>query len=115
MGKKIYVGNLNYTSTKEQLQEHFAQFGGISEVALPEDKFTGKPRGFAFITFNSPADAQKACDLANGQEFSGRTLKVNLAQERERTGGGSGGRSDSRGGFGGGRGGDRDRDSDSRW
>lgn len=106
---KIYVGNLNYTSTKEQLEEHFSQFGDISEVALPEDKFTGKPRGFAFITFNNASDAQKACDLANGQEFSGRTLKVNLAQERERTSGGSGDRNGSRGGFGG------DRDRDDRW
>lgn len=103
---KIYVGNLNYASTKEQLEEHFSQFGEISEVALPEDKFTGKPRGFAFITFNNASDAQKACDLANGQEFSGRTLKVNLAQERERTGGGD---RSSRGGFGG------DRDRDDRW
>ena len=97
---KIYVGNLNYNSTKEELQSHFSQFGGISEVALPEDKFTGRPRGFAFITFNNAADAQKACELANGQEFSGRTLKVNLAEDRARTGSS---------------GGSRDRDSDSRW
>ncbi len=99
---KIYVGNLNYNSTKEELQAHFSQFGGISEVALPEDKFTGRPRGFAFITFNNPADAQKACEVANGQEFSGRTLKVNLAEDRARTGSGGGSSS-------------RDRDSESRW
>lgn len=103
---KIYVGNLNYNSTKEQLEEYFSQFGDISEVALPQDKFTGKPRGFAFVTFSSASDAQKACDLANGKEFEGRTLKVNLAQERERTAGGD--RGASRGGY-------NNSDRDDRW
>jgi len=79
---KIYVGNLNYKSTKEELEAYFSQFGGISDVAVPTDKLTNRPRGFAFITFNNPADAQKACTATNGAEFSGRILKVNPAEAR---------------------------------
>ena len=98
MQNKIYVGNLSYSATAETVQEYFSTFGGITDVAIPTDAYTKKPRGFAFVTFDGDASAQKALE-ANGQEFMGRSLKVNIAKERERTGGGNG-----RGGQGGNRG-----------
>ena len=87
MQNKIYVGNLSYSATAEAVQEYFSAFGAISDVAIPTDSYTKKPRGFAFVTFDAQSDAQKALD-ANGKEFMGRSLKVNIAKERERTGGG---------------------------
>lgn len=102
MQNKIYVGNLSYSATAEAVQEYFSSFGAITDVAIPTDAYTKKPRGFAFVTFESEASAQKALE-ANGEDLMGRSLKVNIAKERERTGGGSGGRG-GQGGQGGGRG-----------
>lgn len=101
MQNKIYVGNLSYTATADALKEFFASFGDIIDVAIPTDSYTKKPRGFAFVTFEGASDAQNALN-ANGKEFMGRSLKVNIAKEREKTGG-----SGDRGGDRGGRGGDR--------
>lgn len=100
MQNKIYVGNLSYSATADALKEFFAQYGGISDVAIPTDSYTKKPRGFAFVTFDDQNGAQNALN-ANGKEFMQRSLKVNIAKEREKTGGGDRG---DRGGRGGDRG-----------
>ena len=102
MGTKLYVGNLSFNTTETDLQDLFAQAGAVQEVTLMQDKFTGKSRGFAFVTMGSEADAQKAIADFNGKTVEGRPLTVNEACPREaRPGGGGGGR----GGYGGGGGG----------
>jgi len=102
MGTKLYVGNLSFNTTETDLQDLFAQAGAVSEVTLMQDKFTGKSRGFAFVTMSSEADAQKAIAEFNGKTVEGRPLTVNEARPREpRPSGGGGGR----GGYGGGGGG----------
>jgi RNA recognition motif-containing protein len=106
MSTKLYVGNLAYATTDEELTQAFAQFGNIVSTFIPVDRTTGQSRGFGFVEYESPADAQAAIDSMNGAVLSGRTLTVNVA--RERTGGG-GGRPRG-GGTGGGRGPRRDRD-----
>ena len=104
MQNKIYVGNLSFSVQEQDLREFFAPFGNVTEVFVPKDRETGKGRGFAFITFDNQAHAQEALS-ANGKDLMGRTLKVNIAKEREATGGGGGGgrgRSGGRPGGGGG-------------
>lgn len=112
MTKKLYVGNLPYTTTEDEL---FALFGAdgrqVSEVALIMDRETGRPRGFGFVTMASEEDAQSAVEALDGTSLGGRTLRVNESQERPR---GGGGRGRDRGGpgrggrdFGGGGGGGR--------
>jgi cold-inducible RNA-binding protein len=104
MGTKLYVGNLSFNTTENELQELFAQAGAVQEVTLMQDKFTGKSRGFAFVTMGSEEDAQNAISKFNGQTVEGRALTVNEARPRESRppGGGGGG---GRGGYGGGGGG----------
>ena len=102
MGTKLYVGNLSFNTTEPDLQDLFAQAGAVQEVALMQDKFTGKSRGFAFVTMATEADAQKAIADLNVKTVEGRPLTVNEARPREaRPPGGGGGR----GGYGGGGGG----------
>lgn len=120
MGTKLYVGNLSFNTTENELQELFSQAGAVQEVTLMQDKFTGKSRGFAFVTMGSEADAQTAITKFNGQTIEGRPLTVNEARPREARppgggGGGGGGRGyggggGGYGGGGGGGGGDRRRD-----
>ena len=113
MGTKLYVGNLSFNTTETDLQDLFAQAGPVQEVTLMQDKFTGKSRGFAFVTMTSDADAQKAITDFNGKTVEGRPLTVNEARPREARppgggggyGGGGGGRSGGGGGYGGGGGG----------
>ncbi len=109
MGTKLYVGNLSFNTTETDLQDLFAQAGPVQEVMLMQDKFTGKSRGFAFVTMTNEADAQKAVSEFNGKTIEGRPLTVNEARPREprppggpRGGGGYGG---GGGGYGGGGGG----------
>ena len=111
MGTKLYVGNLSFNTTETDLQDLFAQAGPVQEVTLMQDKFTGKSRGFAFVTMTSDADAQKAISEFNGKTVEGRPLTVNEARPREARppggggggyGGGGGGRSGGGGGYGGG-------------
>jgi RNA recognition motif-containing protein len=103
MGTKLYVGNLPFNTTENELQELFAQAGAVQEVTLMQDRFTGKSRGFAFVTMGSDEDAQNAISKLNGQSIEGRPLTVNEARPREpRAPGGGGG---GRGGYGGGGGG----------
>ncbi len=105
MSSKLYVGNLSFDTTEVDLQDTFAEAGTVNEVALMQDKFTGKSRGFAFVTMSSADEGQKAISLFHGKSVQGRALTVNEARPREdRTGGGP--RSFGGGGGGGG-GGDR--------
>jgi len=105
MATKLYVGNLPFNTTENELQELFSQAGPVQEVMLMQDKFTGKSRGFAFVTMSSDQDAQKAIAEINGKTIEGRALTVNEARPREsRPPGGGGGYG------GGGGGGDRRRD-----
>ena len=105
--KKLYVGNLPFKATEEQLQELFAEAGVQPDsLTLLRDRFTGQPRGFGFAEINDDAAAEKAIAALNGKDFLGRALVVNEARpQREGGGGGGGGRGGHGGGGGGGRGG----------
>jgi cold-inducible RNA-binding protein len=102
--KKLYIGNLPFSATEDQLNEWFSQIGVTpSGVNLIRDRFTGQSRGFAFVEVTNDEDADRAVNSLNGQNFGGRSLVVNeVRPQAERGGGGGGGRS---GGYGGGRGG----------
>ncbi len=103
MSTKLYVGNLSFDTTEMDLQDHFAQVGTVTEAALMQDKFTGKSRGFAFVTMSNAEEAQKAISQFHGQNFQNRPLTVNEARPREdRPPGGGGGPRKSFGGGGGG-------------
>ena len=106
--KKLYIGNLPFSATEEQLNEWFAQVGVTpSAVNLIRDRFTGQSRGFAFVEVNGDEDADRAVNSLNGQNFGGRNLVVNEARPQAERGGGGGGRGPGGGGggYGGGRGG----------
>ena len=101
MSNKLFVGNLSFNTTQNDLQDAFAAFGTVTETNLMTDRETGRPRGFGFITMGTDEEAQAAIAGLHGREIDGRALTVNVAKPREeRSGGGGGGRS---GGFGGGR------------
>jgi RNA recognition motif-containing protein len=108
MSTKLYVGNLSFNTTSNDLQEMFAQAGTVESVNLVEDHNTGQSRGFAFVQMATNEEAAAAIDQFNGKELGGRALKVNEARPRENRGG-SGGRGPGGnrggGGFGGNRGG----------
>lgn len=123
---KLYVGNLSFQTTEDELRSHFEQFGAVTDIYVAMDKFTGRPRGFAFVTMGTADEAKVAIEKTNGVQLGGRPLQVNEARpkedrpsgggfggggERRGFGGGGGGRGGfgggGRGGFGGGRGGDR--------
>jgi RNA recognition motif-containing protein len=92
MDTKLYVGNLSYSVTEDELRELFAQAGGVTSVAVIKDRDTGQSKGFAFVEFSTQADAQKAISRFNGQKLGERTLTVNLARPKEeRSRSGSGG------------------------
>jgi RNA recognition motif-containing protein len=110
MSTRLFVGNLDFKVTENDLQDAFAAFGTVVEANLVTDRQTGRPRGFAFVTMSSPEEAQKAIDGLNGKDLGGRALNVNIARPREeRPGGGGGGRGHGGGGRGGYGGGRRDR------
>ena len=105
MGRKLYVGNLSYSTTSSTLEELFAPFGKVDSATVVEDRDTGRSKGFGFVEMSSDAEAQAAIQGLDGKECDGRTLKVNEARPREdRGGGGGGGGRGGRGGGGGGRG-----------
>ncbi|BAZ43456.1 RNA-binding region RNP-1 [Chondrocystis sp. NIES-4102] len=90
----IYVGNLSYEATQEDLTSVFAEYGTVSRVSLPSDRDTGRPRGFAFVEMSSEDEEAKAIESLDGAEWMGRELKVNKARPREnnrsdRSGGGN--------------------------
>jgi RNA recognition motif-containing protein len=89
---KLFVGNLPFTATEEGVRALFAAHGTVETIALINDRDTGRPRGFGFVEMSN-ADAARAMQALDGKHFEGRTLKVNEAQARERSGGGGGNRS----------------------
>jgi RNA recognition motif-containing protein len=106
MQVKLYVGNLSYTTTEDELRTLFAQAGAVSSVALIKDRDTGRSKGFAFVEMSTQAEAQKAISMFNAFKLADRELTVNLARPREERGGfgdrrGGGGFGDRRGGSGG--------------
>jgi cold-inducible RNA-binding protein len=109
MSTKLYVGNLAFQTTSQELQELFAQAGTVESASVVEDRDTGRSRGFAFVEMSTKEEASAAIDQFNGKEVGGRALKVNEAKPRENRSGGGGGRGfgGGRGGFGGNRGGGR--------
>ncbi len=101
MSAKLFVGNLSFSLTENDLQDTFAAYGTVVEANLMMDRATGRPRGFGFVTMSTPEEAQKAIDGLNGKDIGGRALTVNIARPREdRPAGGGGG--PRRGGGGGG-------------
>jgi cold-inducible RNA-binding protein len=115
MSMKLYVGNLAFQTSSEDLQQLFAQAGTVESAAVVEDRETGRSRGFGFVEMSSKEEGDAAVTQFNGKEVNGRALTVNEAKPRENRNGGGG-----RGGYGGGRGGGGGRynhsgDSTSRW
>jgi RNA recognition motif-containing protein len=103
MSNKLFVGNLSFNTTENDLQDAFAAFGTVTEANLMMDRATGRARGFGFVTMSSAEEAQKAIEGMNGKSIDGRALTVNVAKPREeRSGGGGGGRRQYGGGGGGG-------------
>src|SRR3954463_6731793 len=92
MNNKLFVGNLSFNTTENDLQDTFAAHGTVVEANLMMDRMSGRPRGFGFVTMSTPEEAQAAIDGLNGKSIDGRALTVNVAKPREeRSGGGSGG------------------------
>ncbi len=103
---KLYVGNMSFKTTEDDLRAAFGQFGSVADVYVAFDKMTGRPRGFAFITMGTADEAKMAAEKLNGTDLGGRLLTVNEARPKEeRSGGGFGGGGGYRGGGGGGGGG----------
>jgi RNA recognition motif-containing protein len=113
MGNKLYVGNLSFQTTQEELEALFSNYGSVTSAQIIQDRDTGRSKGFGFVEMASDSEAQAAIDGLNGQDFGGRALTVNVARPKEPRsggfgGGGGGGRSGGgRGGYGGGGGGGR--------
>ena len=102
MSNKLFVGNLSFNTTENDLNDAFAAHGTVTETNLMMDRTTGRPRGFGFITMSTPEEAQKAIAALNGSQLGGRALTVNVAKPREERPAGGGGRREY-GGSGGGR------------
>ncbi len=107
MGTKLYVGNLSFRTTSDDLQEHFGQAGTVTAANIITDRESGFSRGFGFVEMASDEEASSAVAMFNGQPLDGRNLVVNEARPREERGEGGGGRGGYGGGGGGGRGGNR--------
>lgn len=110
MATKLYVGNLSFRTTSDELRELFSQAGGVESANVIEDRETGRSRGFAFVEMTTAEDAANAIEMFNGKDLGGRNLTVNEAKPKTDRGGGGGrgyGGGGGRGGYGGGR--DRDR------
>jgi cold-inducible RNA-binding protein len=124
MATKLYVGNLPFQTTSDELRDHFAQAGNVESASVVEDRMTGRSRGFGFVEMATPEEANAAIEQLNGKDFGGRNLTVNEARPRtdrgpggggyggggNRGGGGYGGGGGGGYGGGGGRGRDKDRD-----
>jgi len=122
MSTKLFVGNLSFNTTENSLHEAFSAHGNVVEANLMMDRMTGRSRGFAFVTYSTPEEAQKAIEAMSGAQLDGRALTVNVARPKEERPPGGGGRDrgprrefgggggGSRGGYGGGGGGGGGRD-----
>ena len=111
---KLYVGNMSFKTTEDELRQAFGQFGSVTDVYVAMDKMTGRPRGFAFVTMGTAEESKAAAEKLNGTDLGGRALTVNEARPKEERsggfgggGGGGGGRGFGGGGGGGGGRGDR--------
>jgi len=100
MSNKLFVGNLSFNTTENDLQDAFTAHGTVIEANLMLDRASGRPRGFGFVTMSTPEEAQKAIEALNGSSLDGRALTVNIARPREERSSGGGGRRQ----YGGGRG-----------
>ncbi len=105
MSTKLYVGNLSFDTSAQDLEQIFGESGTVQSASIIEDRETGRSRGFAFVEMASAEEAKAAISALDGKEVGGRNLKVNEAKPRESNGGGGGG--GGRGGYGGGGGGNR--------
>ncbi len=105
MATKLYVGNLSFQTTSDELRDHFAQAGTVESASVVEDRMTGRSRGFGFVEMATPEEASAAIEQLNGKEFGGRNLTVNEARPRTDRGPGGYGGGGKRGGYGGGGGG----------
>src|ERR1700757_1131543 len=103
MSTKLFVGNLSFDITENDLQDAFAAHGTVVEANLMMDRATGRPRGFGFVTMGTPEEAQKAVEALNGHSVDGRALTVNIARPREERSSGGGGGGGGRRQFSGGR------------
>ncbi len=116
MSTKLYVGNLAFKTTSQELQQLFGQAGTVESASVVEDRDTGRSRGFGFVEMSTQEEANSAIQQFNGADLGGRLLKVNEAKPREnRGGGGRGFGGGNRGGYGGGNGGNGGRHSEPRW
>ncbi|HZI62183.1 MAG TPA: RNA-binding protein [Pyrinomonadaceae bacterium] len=118
MTKKLYVGNLSFQTTNQDLQDLFSQAGTVESAQIIEDRDTGRSKGFAFVEMSTNEEAASAIDQFNGKDVGGRMLKVNEAKPRENRSGGGGrgfGGGGNRGGGGGYGGGNSGRRSEPRW
>ncbi len=106
---KLFVGNLSFNATENDLQDTFAAHGTVLEANLMMDRATGRPRGFGFVTMSTPQEAEAAISALNGKELDGRALTVNVAKPREERSGGGGGGGGGRREYSGGGGGSRNR------
>lgn len=97
MGRKLYVGNLSFTATEDELRDYFSQAGTPESVAIIKDRMTGKSRGFGFVEMSNESEAAQAIEQLDGKDFKGRALKINEARAREGGGGGPGGYSSGAG------------------
>jgi RNA recognition motif-containing protein len=105
MSTRLFVGNLSFHTSEQDLQEAFAECGDVVDLKIISDRETGRSRGFGFVTMGTPDEARKAIETLDGQEMDGRTLRVNEAEERRDRGGFGGGGRGGGGGYGGGGGG----------
>ena len=90
MNSKLYVGNMSFNTNEEALRAAFSQFGTLTDVYIANDRETGRPRGFAFVTFSTAEEAKVAIEKMNGVDLDGRQLTVNEARPKESSGGGGG-------------------------
>jgi RNA recognition motif-containing protein len=102
MSNKLFVGNLSFNTTENDLQDAFAAFGTVTETNLMMDRMTNRPRGFGFVTMSTAEEAQKAIEGMHGKDVDGRALTVNVARPREERPAGGGGRREFGGSSGGG-------------
>jgi cold-inducible RNA-binding protein len=87
MTTKLYVGNLSYDVTEGELRQMFGEAGSVQEVAIPMDRMTNRPRGFAFVVMGTADEAQKAISMCDGQSLGNRQIRVNISQPKESSGG----------------------------
>ena len=86
MNSKLYIGNMSFNTTEADLRDAFGQFGSVTDVYIASDRMTGRPRGFAFVTFGTEAEAKVAAEKMNGVDMDGRQLTVNEAKPKEEMG-----------------------------